>query len=706
MRLPLAFVMTLVVGAHPTTFGNTARDERLALPTVEAREDALKQLRAHFATEYADTSAAGRAALAATLLDMESALTDDPVGRYVLLDQARTLSIQASHAQRALDAVERLATKYVVDGRTERFETVTQLLAKPDADPTAVANAAFASADECLQLGDETGANKITRALAERLKSSPDESLQSRLRALRATVNLRLKVRAWRTQLETKPDDPTTNFELGAHECFVLGDWTRGLPRLVKGSDPKLAAIARIELDDPRSADAQFELAEAWFKYAESAREDLRAGSQLRAALRFKSAEPGLTGLRRQLAAERLKKLEATSASAPAAAGTDTDSAPSDSASTAPSDDTPSSTAPTTRIAIPAKYANRSRAAKLPTVAAALTWLQKHQSPSGSWSATKFMSNCVDDGCVGEGVSEHDIGITALAVLAFLGAGHTPTSGPYARAVEAGLRFLLARQDAKSGCVGTIGKPRDFLYDHAIATLALVEAYGLTGAAEYEKAANAGVRFVLAARNPNSAWRYDVPPTGENDVSVTGWMVLTLCAARDVGITVDDSAIVDAMRYIESMTDATTWRTGYITKGGYSAREAGMAELWRPEYTEAMTAVAMLCRIVTGTEPMRSPALKGGAGLLHAQSPNWERADFYYWYYGSQAMFQMSAADWQRWESKLNTALRTHQQTTGCAAGSWDPRVDPWGHRGGRVYATAILCLCAEAPYRYARVFK
>jgi hypothetical protein len=130
MRLPLAFVMTLAVGAHPTTFGNTARDERLALPTVEAREDALKQLRAHFATEYADTSAAGRAALAATLLDMESALTDDPVGRYVLLDQARTLSIQASHAQRALDAVERLATKYVVDGRTERFETVTQLLAK------------------------------------------------------------------------------------------------------------------------------------------------------------------------------------------------------------------------------------------------------------------------------------------------------------------------------------------------------------------------------------------------------------------------------------------------------------------------------------------------------------------------------------------------------------------------------------------------
>ena len=44
------------------------------------------------------------------------------------------------------------------------------------------------------------------------------------------------------------------------------------------------------------------------------------------------------------------------------------------------------------------------------------------------------------------------------------------------------------------------------------------------------------------------------------------------------------------------------------------------------------------------------------------------------------------------------------QETEGCARGSWDPRVDPWGDHGGRVYATALCTLCLEVFYRYDRI--
>ena len=35
--------------------------------------------------------------------------------------------------------------------------------------------------------------------------------------------------------------------------------------------------------------------------------------------------------------------------------------------------------------------------------------------------------------------------------------------------------------------------------------------------------------------------------------------------------------------------------------------------------------------------------------------------------------------------------------------GSWDPN-GPWGYAGGRVYSTALMVLCLEVYFRYARV--
>jgi hypothetical protein len=341
-------------------------------------------------------------------------------------------------------------------------------------------------------------------------------------------------------------------------------------------------------------------------------------------------------------------------------------------------------------------------------VDAGLDWLKRHQDEKGYWSAADFGQCCATNRCDGEGDSMHDVGVTGLALLAFLGAGHSPNAGKYQAVVKKGLKYLVDHQDGETGCFGEANSHQTFLYDHAIASLAVTEGYGLSKWPILKEPAQKGVRFIQQARNPYKAWRYAYPPDGTNDVSVTGWMVMALKSAEDFGLMIDPSAIDGARAFLEEMTDPQSYRTGYLARGGYSAREGGLAERWPETETEAMTAVAMLCRVFTGEDTATSPALRGGADLLRKQLPTWDEKagtiDYYYWYYGSYAMYQMAGRDWDTWQPRMLDAVVKTQRNDGCEKGSWDPQFDPWGHRGGRVYATAIMTLCLEVYYRYDRV--
>ena len=58
---------------------------------------------------------------------------------------------------------------------------------------------------------------------------------------------------------------------------------------------------------------------------------------------------------------------------------------------------------------------------------------------------------------------------------------------------------------------------------------------------------------------------------------------------------------------------------------------------------------------------------------------------------------------WAEWQKHLGTAVLATQRTDGNARGSWDPAC-AWGEDGGRVYATAILCLTLQVYYRYGKL--
>ena len=340
----------------------------------------------------------------------------------------------------------------------------------------------------------------------------------------------------------------------------------------------------------------------------------------------------------------------------------------------------------------------------------ALRWLKNHQSADGHWDTDGFDAQCKLNRCDGPGEAPYDPGSSGLALLCFLGAGETHQSGTCRETVKNGLKYLRDIQDSE-GCFGP-RTSQHFMYNHAIAALAMTEAYGMTSSRVFKEPAQRGVGFVLKSKNPYLAWRYNFPPDGDNDTSVSGWMVMVLKSAIMSDIDVEKSAIKDAVAWVEKMTEPEFGRTGYQQRGGQPARTNEMMTKFPNDKSESLTAVGVLIRVFAGHTPKDDEFIVKGADLMKKKPPKWDvdagTIDFYYWYYGTLAMFQVGneyGGHWKAWNEAMKTAIIDHQRLEADRdeRGSWDP-IDCWSPEGGRIYATTMNCLCMEVYYRYGRV--
>ena len=238
-----------------------------------------------------------------------------------------------------------------------------------------------------------------------------------------------------------------------------------------------------------------------------------------------------------------------------------------------------------------------------------------------------------------------------------------------------------------------------------IATLALSEACAQVPSPRFRRAAQHAVGFVQRMRNPHGVWRYDAPPIGDNDTAVTGWAVWALIVARDAGLTVDPSAFEGALSWLDEVSDPATGRCGYESFGSMSQRTHAN-EHYPREKGEAMTAVALFSRLLLEQAPSDEEILRKHADLLKRTPPEWDPdglgCDMYYWCFGTHAMVQMGGSHWASWVRAMKSAVLDSQRRDGDSRGSWDP-IGPWGYAGGRVYSTAIMALCLEAPFRYSQ---
>lgn len=323
-------------------------------------------------------------------------------------------------------------------------------------------------------------------------------------------------------------------------------------------------------------------------------------------------------------------------------------------------------------------------------VKAALKWLANNQAGDGRWDPRVHDAG-KDTNVLGRNRqnagSRSDTAMTGLALLSFLGSGHTHLEGPYRDDVRRGLEFLM-RSQGPDGNLGGQAVAFEFMYCHAMAACALSEAYGMTHDERLREPVRKAVGYTVAAQDPKGGgWRYR--PGDPGDTSQLGWQLMSLKSADLAGIPMPDRTRQGIIRYLQSVS---------------SGQNGGRAS-YRPgeQATRSMTAEALVCWQFLGIA-REHPACNEAGDFLLSELPGEGTYNLYYWYYATLSMYQLQGPHWDRWNESLRTALVSRQVKDGPTAGSWDTS-DLWGGHGGRVYTTAMATLTLEVYYRFLPLY-
>lgn len=288
---------------------------------------------------------------------------------------------------------------------------------------------------------------------------------------------------------------------------------------------------------------------------------------------------------------------------------------------------------------------------------------------------------------------EYTLPVTALAGLALLASGSTPTSGPYAENIERAIDFVL-RCRGRSG-IFRLGNDSRPMYGHGFATLFLAECYGMGVSPRHDRAARDALRDAVDAigrsQSKDGGWYY-TPGALEDEGSVTITQIQALRAARNAGIKVEKRVIDRAIEYIRNSQDPD---------GGvrYTVRY-GRSSL-------ALTAAGL--SVLHGAGDYDSDNVKRALdyvrGRLHSADggEGWGDANGHFQYthfYAAQALFQHGGLDWEHYFPRIRAALLR----SACDDRS---RYCYWEHsQYGVEFATAFSLLILEIPYRYLPIYE
>ncbi len=325
----------------------------------------------------------------------------------------------------------------------------------------------------------------------------------------------------------------------------------------------------------------------------------------------------------------------------------------------------------------------------------ALNWLNTHQYPDGSWGPS------------------YRAAMTGLALLTFFAHGESTGSPEYGTAIRKGLQYLLKRQQ-DGVFVG--GGPVDFwslptkyadqvrVYEHAVATYAISEAYNITRIPYLRPAMEAGVQVLLDGQHEAGSWDYGYKqgPEAHVDVSLAGWSLQALKAAASAGA--ENPGLKAA---IEAGVRGLKLQFRKSGRFQYSTRDVKHAE------DTVMTAVAVLCLQITGHA--LDDEAKAGMTILQNASFSWSPGDrpgqdrrdmrdwpWYGWYYLTQARFHQGGRTWASWNRQFAPVLCRMQNEDG----SWCPAPKSAEAMFGPVYCTTLATLQLEVYYRFLPTYQ
>jgi squalene cyclase len=305
-----------------------------------------------------------------------------------------------------------------------------------------------------------------------------------------------------------------------------------------------------------------------------------------------------------------------------------------------------------------------------------LEYLSSVQQPSGAWETDSF----------GESTAS-----TSLAVMAFLAAGHVPSEGPYGQQITRGIRWVLDHQEDNGMIVHR--KSHGPMYSHGISTLMLAEVIGMVEAKDEPKVRRAlerAVALILKSQAVSKhsrhagGWRYQVD-SKDSDLSVSGWQVLALRAAKNCGCDVPAEAIDDAIAYVKLCAARDHRGFGYQPGNGA---------------TPTLSGVGILALEVCGDH--HSPEALGAAEYL-LERPLRPGSNYFYYgvYYTNVGMFKVGGKYAEATREHTADMLVRFQQPDG----SWLSEHST-ERRVGPIYSTGLALLALAVDYRYLPIYQ
>ena len=297
----------------------------------------------------------------------------------------------------------------------------------------------------------------------------------------------------------------------------------------------------------------------------------------------------------------------------------------------------------------------------------AVEYLALTQNPDGSWPSSYGQNN----------------GVNGICLLAFLGRGHVPGRGPFSSVVDGAIAFILNTQ-SESGLYSSPNPSRGQMYEHGLATLAMIEAYGFVPTAKMRSSVQSAVTLIVKAQSNIGGWRYH-PRPGDHDLSVTVMQVVALRAATNARLEVPEKTLKKALEYV---------RRCIVPSGGFAYQPGGGP-------LPARTAAGCLSLQLLGA--FDDPAVK--RGLEYLVKRGYGRGINHFWYmnyYAMQAQFQAGGKYWASWHPRVQKLLLKTQKDDG----SW-PGFTSAEHNGrARCYSTAMGAMALEVYMHYLPAYQ
>ncbi|MBI2932987.1 MAG: terpene cyclase/mutase family protein [Planctomycetes bacterium] len=307
-----------------------------------------------------------------------------------------------------------------------------------------------------------------------------------------------------------------------------------------------------------------------------------------------------------------------------------------------------------------------------------LAWLASQQQSNGAWRckiAYKLYETY-------EGEDGDDVGVTAIACMAFVGAGHVPGRGRYGRVVERGLNFILSCVREEDGYITAHGTR---MYSHAFATMFLAEIYGMTRRSDVKEKLRRAIDLIVSAQNKEGGWRYQPIPV-DADLSVTVSTLQALRAARNAGLVIPLDTIDRAMRYVKGC--ATRYGFTYQLVNDYAFNDT------RISY--ALTACGVVAHMSAGIYDSRE--IRDGLRFLEERLRDlrWGKYHYFYGhYYAAQAMYMAGEHYWENYYPRVKAEIVRGQREDGA-----------WTDDVGLTYATAMAVVVLQMPCEWLPIFQ